>query len=221
MQLEKPPMLKRLKGGEKGLSLIELLLVIALTGIIGAVATMSISQVFTSAAISNDQNTAINQVRNAGHWISRDVQMAKTVEPDNGDLTKFLILTWLDPEDETRQHRVIYKLESYRSSGLTKLVREHYYPWYPDNPDASLLESTTLVATNIVPPCDEPADDPACKDKDTWCYPYTKGEVFTVSMTACNDGDYEMRNEEPKQASETNYNKGKETRVFQVKPRPD
>jgi len=65
---------------QQGLTLIELLLVLGLTGLIAAVATMSISQMFTTAAISNDQNTAINQVRNAGHWISRDVQMAKAVD---------------------------------------------------------------------------------------------------------------------------------------------
>lgn len=149
-------MLKRLKGGEKGLSLIELLLVIALTGIIGAVATMSISQVFTSAAISNDQNTAINQVRNAGHWISRDVQMAKTVNDNPGD-PKFLELT-CENWDASETHTVIYSLLD-SSGGLKELWRD----WDSQQ---------TLIAQYIKPRETGVTD---C----SW-----DGEVLTVNITA-------------------------------------
>jgi len=188
---------------QRGFTLIELLLVIALTGIIGAAATMSIHQIFTGTALSNDQNTAINQVRNAGHWISRDVQMAKTVVPDNNNLAEFLTLSWSNWND-TEQYEVIYKLEDYGSSGLKKLVRLY-------SKDGS-LEATTLIATNIVPPCDNP-NDPAYHD--TWCDEYQNG-VFTMNISACNDSDYNIRNEYLE-----DYNKRKEVRAVQVKPRPD
>ncbi len=205
--MKKPSMLRRLERSQKGFTLLELIIVIALTGIIAAAAAMSIHQVLTGTTLSNDTNTAINQVRNAGHWISRDVLMAQTVSPDNSDLTKFLTLTWPDPEDDTKQHKVIYKLDSYGSSGLTELVREHYYP------DDDLLEATTFIATNIVPPCNEPPDDPAYHD--TWCDPY-ENRVLKMNITACNDRDYEMRTEYPE-----DYDGGKEKRAFQAKSRPD
>jgi len=101
--------------------MIELLVIIGLTGIIGAATTMSIHQIFTGTALSNDQNTAINQVRNAGHWISRDVQMANNVtdSPEDGN---FLKLTWTSWSGGN--HIVAYSLlES--SSGLKELWRDY------------------------------------------------------------------------------------------------
>jgi prepilin-type N-terminal cleavage/methylation domain-containing protein len=145
----------------QGLTLIELLLVLALTGIIGAVATMSIGQVFTSAAISNDQNTAINQVRNAGHWISRDVQMAQTVTPDSGASGFPLSLKWLDYGGD--EHWVIYTLVD------GELNREHYTNYDPvTNPDP---DATTFVAQLI-------DLNPAKTDCDF------AGGVFTLTITA-------------------------------------
>jgi prepilin-type N-terminal cleavage/methylation domain-containing protein len=155
---------------QKGLTLIELLLVLGLTGIIGAVATMSIGQVFTSAAISNDQNTAINQVRNAGHWISRDVQMAQTVTPDSGDSGFPLILKWTDYGGD--EHRVVYALVG------SELNREHYTNYDPvTNPDP---DATTFVAQFI-----------DLSPAKTHC-DFTDG-VFTVTITAEVNGKSETR----------------------------
>jgi len=114
-------MLKKLKGKQRGFTMIELLVIIALTGIIGTAATMSIHQILTGTALSNNQNTAINQVRNAGHWISRDAQMANNVtdSPEDGN---FLKLTWTSWSGGN--HIVAYSLlES--SSGLKELWRDY------------------------------------------------------------------------------------------------
>jgi len=108
MKVKKPSMLKRLKRNQKGFTLIELLVAIALTGIIGTAAAMSIHQILTGTVLSNDQNTAINQVRNAGYWISRDALTAQSVN-DNPEDPKFLELTW--QEWDGTPHTVYYTLE--------------------------------------------------------------------------------------------------------------
>jgi len=151
MKVKKPSILKK---NQRGFTMIELLVIIALTGIIGAAATMSIHQIFTGTALSNDQNTAINQVRNAGHWISRDVQMAKpnTIVVYEPTEQNFLGLTiWEDPNGDTT-HTVTYTLQD------GKLWRNY---------DAE----QTLIAQYIKP-----------KGADTDCH--WDGEVLTVNITA-------------------------------------
>ena len=93
MRVRQSAILKKLVGNDKGFTLIELLIVVALTGIISAAAAMSIHQVLAGTSLSNNQNTSVNQVRNAVHWISRDVQMAQNVT-DAPTPPKFLELTW-------------------------------------------------------------------------------------------------------------------------------
>ena len=88
--------------------MIELVIALALTGIIGTAATMSIHQIITGAALANNHNTAINQVRNAGYWISRDAQMAQIVNATPGD-SKILELTWVEWEGTV--HTVDYVLQ--------------------------------------------------------------------------------------------------------------
>ena len=108
MKMKKPSMLKKLRENQHGFTLVELIIVIALIGIISAAATMAIHQVLTGTTLSNDLNTAVNQVRNAGHWISRDTQMAQTVEDNPAD-PKILELTWEDWEGSP--HTVYYTLQ--------------------------------------------------------------------------------------------------------------
>ena len=114
-------MIKLIKN-QKGFTLIELLIVIALTGIISAATAMSIQQVVTGTALSNDQNTAINQVRNAVHWISRDVQMAKTIN-DSPEPPKFLDLTW-ESWNGSQSYNVTYELLD-SPDGLKVLQRNY------------------------------------------------------------------------------------------------
>jgi len=122
MRVRQSAILKKLLGNDKGFTLLELLIVIALTGIISAAAAMSIHQVFTSTALSNDQNTAINQVRNAVHWIGRDGQMAKTVN-DSPEPPKFLELTW-ESWNGSQSHNVTYELLD-SPDGLKVLQRNY------------------------------------------------------------------------------------------------
>lgn len=155
-------MLRRLDRNQKGFTLIELLLVIALTGIIGTAAAMSIHQILTGTVLSNDQNTAINQVRNAGYWISRDALMAKpgtiVVNNETAEQT-FLVLSW-ENWDGSENHTATYKLLNL-SDDLKELRR--YYDG----------DSTgTLIARYIKPKGLGITD----------CY--WDGEVLTVNITA-------------------------------------
>ena len=172
-------MLRRLKRSQKGFTLIELLLVIALTGIIGAAATMSIHQVITGTALSNDLNTAINQVRNAGYWISRDVQMAQSVvaddpmtpeiEPMTGEV---LILNWI--EWDGGMHQVTYTLENMSSGTLKQLQRQ----------EAIGTQITTTMVSQYID-----VDNTSCQ----W-----DGTMLTLNITAEVSGKTETRTFEVK-----------------------
>jgi len=106
---------------QKGFTLVELLVAIAIAGIIGAAATMAVHQVITIPIISNTQNTAINNVRNAVHWISRDAVMANNVDasPAGGE---FLKLTWNSYDGSS--HNCTYDLLD-SLGGLKELRRDY------------------------------------------------------------------------------------------------
>ncbi len=93
---------------QRGFTLVEALVAMAIaSSITGAIST-SIHQVFTSHAQSMAHMTAIKQVENAVFWLSRDVQQAQVVDP--GPTSGFpLNLTWVDWDGVVEQ--VTYTLE--------------------------------------------------------------------------------------------------------------
>ena len=114
--------MKRLKKGEKGFTLVELLIVIAITGLITGGITMTIFQVFNINTRNTNRMTAVRQVQNAGFWVSPDVQMAQNVTP--GGSSGFpLTLTW-EEWATGNNHTVVYTLVD-MSGGLKKLWRSH------------------------------------------------------------------------------------------------
>ena len=121
-------MLKKLRESQKGFTLIELLIVIALTGIISTAAAVSIHQVITGTTLSNNQNTAINQVRNAGYWISRDALMAENIHVGDNPET-FLTINWTKYNyngGDDEYHAIVYSLEDISGDRIGKLKRTHY-----------------------------------------------------------------------------------------------
>jgi prepilin-type N-terminal cleavage/methylation domain-containing protein len=105
-------MMKRLKAimkNQVGLTLIELMIALAITGIITATVTMLTFQVFDGEARANNQLDAISRVQNAGREISRDAAMAQSVIwTDDADGLP-LTLTWTDWE-ASETHTVVYSI---------------------------------------------------------------------------------------------------------------
>lgn len=124
-----------MKLGEKGFTVIELLLVVAITGVIVAPLTMATITLLTNPQRTADQGTVLQQVQNAGRWLSRDVQMTKTVSP--GDTNGFP-LTLTIPMDDNPDND--YTIE-YGFEGST--LKRRFY----DSGDN--LTSETLIADYI------------------------------------------------------------------------
>ena len=146
---------------QKGITLIELLVAIALAAVISTAATMAIHQVITIIPRNNNQNTAINQVRNANHWLNFDIQSA-TPGSINTTGPNFLSLEQLEWESisgnwTTTTHTINYTLEG--GSSL-KVLRRYY--------DSATV---TLIAQYI---------DPA----NTNCSWNSAEKVLTVNITA-------------------------------------
>lgn len=137
-----------MKQGEKGFTLIELVVVIGIMALIAGAATMTIAQVLRITEHSNDRTTAVRQVQTAGYWISRDSLMAQTVITDDDPGTpefEFITLEWATWENSD-VHKIVYTFED-MPDGLKKLKRQHLI--YDIN-GSEIGNSMMYIAHNIV-----------------------------------------------------------------------
>src|SRR3972149_1181968 len=103
---------------QKGFTLLELLIALALTGLITTGITMIISQTFTGSARSSNHMVAVREVQEAGYWVSYYAYAAQdlTITGESGFP---LILQWVN-FDPSEKHKIEFNLDS---SGL----RGSYY----------------------------------------------------------------------------------------------
>jgi type II secretory pathway pseudopilin PulG len=78
-----------------GLTLIDTLVSIMITGIIAIGASVSIAQVMNQTTRNNDFTSASHNAMNALHWMSRDALVAQTINGTTGfPLTQTLSMKW-------------------------------------------------------------------------------------------------------------------------------
>ncbi len=92
------------RNNETGITLIELLVASAISATIIGFMSTAIFQFFTVTRQGSDVMTSVHQVQNAGHWVTRDGQMASSASggsqlvltvPDSDPVTYALIGTEL------------------------------------------------------------------------------------------------------------------------------
>ena len=148
-----PPRLRKERGiqgvrlihkNQRGFTLIEMVMAIAITGLVMGAAAMTIFQVFDLNTRTSNHMIAVRQVQNAGYWVSHDAQMAQIVkldDPETTGVTEFLTLTWTD-WDNGDEYQAVYTLLA-----DNKLQREHYTNRHI-NPDP---DTTIFVAEYVNP----------------------------------------------------------------------
>jgi prepilin-type N-terminal cleavage/methylation domain-containing protein len=130
--------LRSISENQKGFTLIEIIATLAITSLIGVGAAMAIVQVVDQGSRNSDYTTASRNTLNAIHWISRDAQMAQTVEP-NGSSGFPLNLRWVEWDSTT--HQVTYTesedtlRRSYSINGgaPSETLVAQYINWAPEN----------------------------------------------------------------------------------------
>jgi len=141
---------------EKGFTLIEVVVVVAIIGIIIPALTMTVIALLTNSQQANNHNIALQQVQNTGYWISHDVQMANNVSFD--DPSGFPITLGIPVDtDENNDITVQYlfdgnKLKRWAYDSQGTLVSESLTADYLDvaNTTFSTLDSTTYSLTVAV-----------------------------------------------------------------------
>jgi len=166
-----------MKRGEKGFTLIELIVAITIMALASGAAGTAIFQILRNTARNNDHITAVRQVQNAGYWISRDAQMAQNATTDNLTPPDFLILSWTEWDDagDPIYHSATYFLEEL-TDGIGKLKRSHW--------SSAGANEQTLVAEYIY-------YDPS--DVDSTSKVSYQEPVLTAQLTALYEETLETR----------------------------
>lgn len=120
-------MLAKPHRSQKGFTLIELIIALAIASAIGVAVTMTAHSMITLPLMSNDSNTAINQVRTAVNWINKDVQGAAPSSVNTTlDAPGFFIVSLQEWDSGTwSTHDITYSLEDMAGTSLKELWRDY------------------------------------------------------------------------------------------------
>jgi prepilin-type N-terminal cleavage/methylation domain-containing protein len=127
-----------MKVNQKGFTLIEILVALAIAGVILGVTSAAVITIIKTSSQNDEWNVNLRQVQNAGHWITRDALMAQVVSDNTPGV--FLNLSWCDWDNNT--YNVQYDLDG------TTLTRSLTRSLSGESP---VLISQSLIAQYIVP----------------------------------------------------------------------
>jgi prepilin-type N-terminal cleavage/methylation domain-containing protein len=186
--------MKKLNKGERGFTLIEMLVVLVLIGIITGGITAAISQVLTINHSASNHMIAVRQVQQAGKEVSKDTLQAQSVNATGTGLGLALNVTW-EEWGANQTHTVRYKLVP-GPGDVLELQRS--YSLDGGSPTVTTVARYIDPAgTNCCCDCD---GDGNC-DGDCNCD--DRVVIFTVTATV-GSGSYEAT----------------ETRIYEIEPRP-
>jgi len=166
-----------MRNGEKGYTLIELIVATIIIVIITGAASITIFQVMKGTELNNIHLTAVRQVQNAGYWISRDARMAQSIETDNLTPPNFLVFNWREWDDDNEE---IFHTSTYffadLTDGIGKLKRTHW--------SSAGVNHQTLIAEHIYYAPGDPQDTSQAS---------YQAPVLTLQLTSLVDDAMEMR----------------------------
>jgi len=97
-----------IRKSQKGFTIVEIIAVLAITGLIGVGAAIATVQVADQGTRNRDHTTASRHAMNSIYWISRDTQMAQVVEL-NGVSGFPINMSWVEWDNST--HQVVYSID--------------------------------------------------------------------------------------------------------------
>lgn len=112
-----------LRESQRGITLVELLVALAIIAAIGAAIVMATYQILTLSAQANEEQVAVSQVRAVEHWLTRDVlsSQGEIVDDDVNPSGFPVVLTWTGYDGT--EHTVTYSLIDSNPTPLKRLQR--------------------------------------------------------------------------------------------------